>query len=54
MYVRGGGGRGGRGLNINGSAPHYHNFEIDGWMTCHFMPFSTVFQSYQDRTVGGG
>ena len=21
---------------------------IDGWMTCDFMFFSTVFQSYQD------
>ena len=21
---------------------------LDGWMTCHFMPFSTVFRSYQD------
>ena len=21
---------------------------IDGWMTCNFMSFSTVFQSYQD------
>ena len=21
---------------------------MDGWMTCHFTSFSTVFQSYQD------
>ena len=21
---------------------------VDGWMTCDFMSFSTVFQSYQD------
>ena len=21
---------------------------MDGWMTCYFKPFSTVFQSYQD------
>ena len=21
---------------------------MDGWMTCNFMSFSTVFQSYQD------
>ena len=23
--------------------------EIDGWMTCDFTSFSTVFQSYQDN-----
>ena len=22
---------------------------LDGWMTCDFMSFSTVFQSYQDN-----
>ena len=22
---------------------------MDGWMTCNFMSFSTVFQSYQDK-----
>ena len=21
---------------------------MDGWITCHFMSFSTVFQSYHD------
>ena len=25
-----------------------HNGWMDGWMTCHFMSSSTVFQSYQD------
>ena len=35
-------------LNVNRSAPHYRNPETDGWMTCSFMSFSTVFQSYQD------
>ena len=23
--------------------------QMDGWMTCKFMSFSTVFQSYQDE-----
>ena len=23
-------------------------FQMDGWMTCDFTSFSTVFQSYQD------
>ena len=27
----------------------YHNQDMDGWMTCDFMSFSTVFQSYQDN-----
>ena len=36
-------------LNVNRSAPHYRSLEIDGWMTCHLMSFSTVFQSYQDN-----
>ena len=30
---------------------HYKNvdtLQIDGWMTCVFTSFSTVFQSYQD------
>ena len=26
----------------------YYKWLIDGWMTCHFTSFSTVFQSYQD------
>ena len=26
--------------------PMYHS--MDGWMTCDFTSFSTVFQSYQD------
>ena len=25
-----------------------HQYSMDGWMTCDFTPFSTVFQSYQD------
>ena len=27
---------------------HTLSFYIDGWMTCDFALFSTVFQSYQD------
>ena len=26
----------------------FGRFKMDGWMTCDFMSFSTVFQSYQD------
>ena len=24
------------------------DIQVDGWMTCNFMSFLTVFQSYQD------
>ena len=52
MYVNEGG-RGRRGaLNVNKSAPHYRSLEMDGWMTCHFIffsTFSTVFQPYQNN-----
>ena len=26
----------------------HRRFRMDGWMTCDFTSFSTVFQSYQD------
>ena len=42
----GGGGGGGHRCNINFS--NGQSIGIDGWMTCDFTSFLTVFQSYQD------
>ena len=38
-----------RTLNVNISAPHVCSLEKNRWMTCHFLSFSTVCQSYQDN-----
>ena len=35
-------------LNVNRSASRYRSLEIDGRVTCHFVSFPTVFQSYQN------
>ena len=42
-----------RGLGGGGGGVHksdlYNSAVIDGWITCDFTSFSTVFQSYQDN-----
>ena len=37
------------GLSLSCSKVCHASLTMDGWMTCDFKSFSTVFQSYQDN-----